>query len=200
METHSYSFAGLSDVYEMFMMDMAGAAEIPATKLFGRSPQGLNATGEADLKNYYEMIAQLQERVLRPALEKLMPVMAVSCWGYVPEDLEIVFSPVMTTSAMDRAELEEKLTGSVIKAFQAGLIGKEEAVEELAGRGVELGMWTRLRTGDSGEEFALRAVEVLPSRVSPKDGKIQEGKRWNKMVNEGAPWNRKEKDGMRMEY
>ena len=70
----------------------------------------------------------------------------------------------------------------------------------LAGRGVELGMWTRLRTGDSGEKFALRAVEVLPSRVSPKDGKIQEGKRWNKMVNEGAPWNRKEKDGMRMEY
>ena len=161
METHSYSFAGLSDVYEMFMMDMAGAAEIPATKLFGRSPQGLNATGEADLKNYYEMIAQLQERVLRPALEKLMPVMAVSCWGYVPEDLEIVFSPVMTTSAMDRAALEEKLTGSVIKAFQAGLIGKEEAVEELAGRGVELGMWTRLRTGDSVNPQAVKPRRLL---------------------------------------
>ena len=161
METHSYSFAGLSDVYEMFMMDMAGAAEIPATKLFGRSPQGLNATGEADLKNYYEMIAQLQERVLRPALEKLMPVMAVSCWGYVPEDLEIVFSPVMTTSAMDRAALEEKLTGSVIQAYEAGLIGKEEAVEELAGRGVELGMWTRLRTGDSGETQVVRPRRLM---------------------------------------
>ena len=45
LENHSYSFAGLSDIYEAFMMDMAGAAEIPATKLFGRSPQGLNATG-----------------------------------------------------------------------------------------------------------------------------------------------------------
>ncbi|MDR9824335.1 DUF1073 domain-containing protein, partial [Vibrio sp. FNV 38] len=39
-ENHAYSFAGLSEVYEQFMMDMAGAAEIPATKLFGRSPQG----------------------------------------------------------------------------------------------------------------------------------------------------------------
>ena len=63
METHSYSFTGLSDIYESFMMDMAGAAEIPATKLFGRSPQGFNSTGESDLRNYYDMIASLQERL-----------------------------------------------------------------------------------------------------------------------------------------
>ena len=144
METHSYSFGGLSDVYELFMMDMAGAAEIPATKLFGRSPQGMNSTGEADLRNYYEMIAQLQERMLRPALEKLLPVMAISCWGYAPEDMEIVFQPVMTTSAMDRAELAGKLSESVISAFQAGLITREEAVEELANRGVGLGVWTKI--------------------------------------------------------
>ena len=149
METHSYSFSGLSDVYELFMMDMAGAAEIPATKLFGRSPQGMNSTGEADLRNYYEMIAQLQERMLRPALEKLLPVMAVSCWGYVPEDLEIVFQPVMTTSAMDRAELASKLSESVISAFTAGLITRDEAVDELASRGVNLGVWTKLTTADS---------------------------------------------------
>ena len=144
LENHSYSFAGLSEIYESFMMDMAGAAEIPATKLFGRSPQGMNATGESDLRNYYEMIAQLQERMLRPALEKLLPVMAISCWGYAPEDMEIVFQPVMTTSAMDRAELAAKLSESVISAFQAGLITREEAVEELANRGVGLGVWTKI--------------------------------------------------------
>ena len=148
METHSYSFGGLSEVYELFMMDMAGAAEIPATKLFGRSPQGMNATGEADLRNYYEMIAQLQERMLRPALEKLLPVMAISCWGYAPEDMEIVFQPVMTTSAADRAELAAKLSESVISAFQAGLITRDEAIDELASRGVGLGVWTKLRTAD----------------------------------------------------
>ena len=144
LETHSYSFAGLSDVYESFMMDMAGAAEIPATKLFGRSPQGLNSTGEADLRNYYDMIAQMQERLLRPALEKLLPVMAVSCWGYVPEDLEIVFEPVMTTSPAERAELVEKLSGDVISAFQAGLISREEAREELKARGEDLGVYAKI--------------------------------------------------------
>ena len=143
-ENHVYSFAGLSEVYEQFMMDMAGAAEIPATKLFGRSPQGMNATGESDLRNYYDMIASLQERQLRPALEKLLPVMAVSCWGYVPEDLEFVFEPVMTNSPAERAELVQKLSSDVIQAFQAGLLTREEALAELKSRGEELGVYTKI--------------------------------------------------------
>ena len=144
LETHAYTFSGLSDVYESFMMDMAGAAEIPATKLFGRSPQGMNSTGEADLRNYYDMIAQMQERNLRPALEKLLPVLAISCWGYAPEDMEIVFEPVMTTSPAERAELVQKLSSDVISAFQAGLLTREQALEELKSRGEELGVYAKI--------------------------------------------------------
>ena len=147
LENHSYSFSGLSDIYESFMMDMAGAAEIPASKLFGRSPQGLNATGEMDLRNYYDLIAQMQERLLRPALEKLLPVMVVSCWGYVPEDMEIVFEPVMTSSPAERAELVSKLSSDVIQAFQCGLLTREAALEELKSRGEELGVWGKVEPG-----------------------------------------------------
>lgn len=146
LENHVYSFAGLSEIYEQFMMDMAGAAEIPATRLFGRSPQGMNATGESDLRNYYELIAQMQERHLRPALEKLLPVMAVSCWGYVPDDLEIVFRPIMTTSPAERAELVRKLSFDVLEAFRVGLLTRQQALEELKSRGQELGVYTRLET------------------------------------------------------
>ena len=140
------------------MMDMAGAAEIPATKLFGRSPQGLNATGEADLRNYYDLIAQMQERILRPALEKLLPVMAMSCWGEVPEDLEIVFEPVMTTSPAERAELVQKLSQDVIQAFQCGLLTREEALEELKSRGEELGVYTKIQpeAGFSNEQLTMK--------------------------------------------
>ena len=147
LENHIYSFAGLSGIYEQFMMDMAGAAEIPATRLFGRSPQGMNATGESDLRNYYELISQMQERHLRPALEKLLPVMAISCWGYVPEDLEIVFEPVMTVNPAERAELMRTLSGDVISAFQAGLLTRAEALAELRSRGEEYGFWKH--AGDS---------------------------------------------------
>ena len=121
LETHSYSFSGLSEIYEAFMMDMAGAAEIPATKLFGRSPQGLNATGESDLRNYYEMIAQLQERSLRP-------------------DLEIVFAPLMTTSPNDRADLMGKWTEALVKAVDSGLLSLEEARQKWHREGERLGL------------------------------------------------------------
>ena len=144
LENHSYSFGGLSEIYEAFMMDMAGAAEIPATKLFGRSPQGMNSTGEADLRNYYDTIAEMQERHLRPALEKLLPVMAISCWGYAPEDMEIIFEPVMTTSPAERAELVQKMSSDVITAFQAGLLSREEALAELKSRGEKLGVYTKI--------------------------------------------------------
>ena len=53
-QTSSYTFTGLSEIYNDFMEDIAGAPEIPATRLFGRAPAGMNATGESDMKNYYD--------------------------------------------------------------------------------------------------------------------------------------------------
>ena len=144
MENHSYSFGGLSDIYETFMMDMAGAAEIPATRLFGRAPQGMNSTGESDLRNYYDMISGLQERMLRPALEKLLPVMACSCWGFCPEDLDIVFEPIHAATPGERAELIQKISSDVISAFQSGLISRADAIQELKTRGEPLGYWSKL--------------------------------------------------------
>ena len=141
LENHPYSFGGMAEIYEQFMLDMAGAAEIPAVKLYGRAPAGLNATGESDLKNYYETISQLQERLLRPALEKLLPILAVSAWGILPEELAFVFNPIAAESPAEQAELMQKLSAPVIEAFKAGLLTREEAVKELRARGTPIGAW-----------------------------------------------------------
>ncbi len=144
METHPYTFGGMAEVKESFMLDVAGAAEIPATILFGRSPQGMNATGEADIRIYYDKIGQQQERVLRPVLEKLLPVMAMSCWGFVPDDLRISFNPVMTISPVEKAELSMKATQEVLEVYKSGLITKEQAIRELIARGGVTGNWGNL--------------------------------------------------------
>ena len=123
---------------------MAGAAEIPATRLFGRSPQGLNATGESDLKTYYERIAQLQETYLRPALERLLPVMEISAFGYYAPDTEITFEPIATTTPADRAEILSKFSASMISLYQSGLISRASALEELRAMGKNLGMFANL--------------------------------------------------------
>lgn len=144
VETFPYNFAGLKEIYEAFMTEVAGAAEIPVTKLFGRSPDGMNATGKADMQNYYDRIAGLQERMLRPALTRLLPVMFISYFGYLPENLDFVFNPLATETPQERAELLNALADPVIRAFSAGMISDESAVAEMKALGEPYGAWTKL--------------------------------------------------------
>ena len=139
-ETHAYAFTGVSDVYELFMLDVAGAAEIPATRLFGRSPAGMNSTGEGDLRNYYDSVRQKQQSVLRPALEKLLPVLCMSAWGEAPE-IDFDFNPVRDLSDAERAQLAQTHTATVAQAFQAGLVDRETALAELRRQGHGTGFW-----------------------------------------------------------
>lgn len=65
------NFAHLPELVQQRLEIVAAAARMPITKLLGQSPGGLNATGESDLRNYYDMISGRQETGLRSALERL---------------------------------------------------------------------------------------------------------------------------------
>ena len=142
--TSQYTFSGIADVYEMFMLDVSGAAEIPVTKLFGRSPAGMNATGESDLTNYYDRISQDQERTLRPILEKLMPVLAISVWGAVPDDLDFEFNPIRDSDEEERADLMLKYTQAIVAAYNATIISHKTALKELRRMGSFTGAYTNI--------------------------------------------------------
>lgn len=139
-----YTFTGLPEVYDRVMMDVAGAARTPVTKLFGRSPAGLNATGEADMQNYYDYIDGLRETQLRPIIERLLPVMAMSAWGMIPDDLQIDFSPMSTPNAVETADIADRKTGAVLAAYQADLIDKETALQELKTLEPETGLFGKI--------------------------------------------------------
>lgn len=146
----NYTFTGLKDISESQMMDIAGAADIPMTKLFGRSPAGMNATGESDLQNYYDMISQQQEAVLKPKLNKLLPVMFMSELGYVPDDLGVKFNPVATPTDDKLAEIVGKKVDSISKAFNDGAINQKHYQTELH----ELSYTTNMFTSITDEDIA----------------------------------------------
>lgn len=148
METHQYTFGGLADVYQQFLMDIAGAAEMPVTKLFGRSPAGLNATGQSDLQNYYDMIAEKQESYLRPILNKVLPPFIISTLGSMPDDFDFDFDPVAEPSDKERAELAKTGTDNVVAAFNAGLISQRMALQELKQQSERTGVWTNITDDD----------------------------------------------------
>lgn len=54
------SFAGVADVFDRLMMVVSGVSRMPVTKLFGRSAAGMNASGEGDSRDYYDMVKSEQ--------------------------------------------------------------------------------------------------------------------------------------------
>ncbi|RLB92828.1 MAG: hypothetical protein DRH26_05320, partial [Deltaproteobacteria bacterium] len=50
------TFTTLPDIDDRFIQKVSGASNIPVTRLLGISPAGQNATGEADMLNYYDFV------------------------------------------------------------------------------------------------------------------------------------------------
>lgn len=161
--TQQYTFSGLGDVYDRFMMDVSGACGIPATKLFGRSPAGMNATGESDLQNYYDVIEANQESQLRPVLDKLLPVIFISALGAIPDDFDYIFNPVRRSQDVEKQNIGSQQTQAVVQAFTAGLISQKTALSELQGSSKLTGMWTNI----TDEEIANADSEVEAAGEAP---------------------------------
>ncbi|MEC9067823.1 MAG: anti-CBASS Acb1 family protein [Pseudomonadota bacterium] len=103
------TWAGMPEMVRTYLAIVAGAADIPATRLLGKAPDGQNATGEHDEKNYRSMIATRQGMELRPQLAKLDAILLPSL-GLAP-DLYWKFSPLdvpdeETRSKIDKADAE----------------------------------------------------------------------------------------------
>ena len=148
LETRQYTFAGISDIYELFMMDIAMAAEIPVTKLFMRSPAGMNATGESDMQIYYDSIEEKQESNLRPVYDILLPVMCMSAFGAIPDDFNYDFVNVRRPSENERKSLAGQIGGAVTGAFTAGMISQKIALQELKNSTDLTGMWQSITDED----------------------------------------------------
>lgn len=170
-DTKQYTFSGLNEIYESFMLDVAGACQIPVTKLFGRAPAGLNATGESDMQNYYETVQQAQETTLAPILDKLLPIMCMSEFGAVPDDLDYMFNPIRTPNDKDVADLADKKTTSIVSVYQAGVISQRTALKELKQLSDTTGLFTNITDEDiDNADESLHQGELMPGGLGDVGG------------------------------
>lgn len=162
-QTFQYTFSGIDKIYENFMMDVAGAAEMPVTKLFGRSPAGLNSTGESDTDNYDSSIEEKQETYLRSPLDRLLPIMFMSEFGAIPDDLEYHFNNVRKPKAKESTDLGSTRTAAVKDAFTSGLISQKTGLKELRQMSEDTGMWTNITDEDIEKaDDTTQSGELLP--------------------------------------
>lgn len=164
-----YSFSGLKDIYDSMCLDISGASHIPATKLFGRAPAGMNATGESDMKNYYDYLDTLRESKLRPAIDRLLPVILMSAWGHIPDAVEVQFPPLWTPTAREVGEIARAKADTVIAAFQAGLLDQSAAMSELKKLSDETGMFGGI-TDEAIRNASGRTYQDVTSLKDPLAG------------------------------
>lgn len=180
--SEQYSFGGLNDIYESFMLDIAGACEMPVTKLFGREPTGFNSTGESDLTQYYDTLEEKQETYLQPIIDKLLPIIFMSTLGAIPEDLDWEFNPCMNANSKDLADLAQSMASPIFEAFNAGLITKEIALKELKQQNEKTGMWSNItdediknaKNEDNSGEYTNEEQESLMSELNPEQNDMEE--------------------------
>lgn len=161
--TFPYSFSGISDVAQVFMMNLSAVTKIPQTKLFGDSPSGMNATGESDMQNYYEVIQQYQETHISPIIDKLLPIMFMSELGQIPDDYDYVYRPVREPDDTEIADLVKNKVDSINQLFTSGILSQKQSLQELKDIGEPLGMFQSITDEDiENADDSTDMGEMLP--------------------------------------
>lgn len=178
VSNQQYTFTGWNYVTEAIQVNLAAATHIPATKLFGRSPAGMNATGESDLQNYYDYIDGLRESKLRPIIERLLPVMCMSVLGEIPEDIDFTFPPLWTPTAMELAQIASAKSQAIIGAFSSSLLTLGQAQKELKKLSDETGMFDAIEDSDikSNMEKSFKDVTAMADPMAGLFGESGEEK------------------------
>lgn len=148
IESTQYSFGGLGEILQLFQLNLAGAAQMPVTRLFGRTYNGLGQAGDGDEKIYEEKISSDQATYLVPQLEKLYPVVCMSELGEVPDDLDLVCPSIRVLDEKEKAELAKSVADTVTVYMNGGIMSARVAAREVKQSSDLTGIGTNLTDED----------------------------------------------------
>ena len=139
-----FGFTGVQEVIDASCNWLSAVTSIPQTILFGRSPAGMNATGQSDFENYYNYVERIQKRMLRSNLRYLLAIIFTAGLhtGEIKEmpEIKVKFNPLWSLSeseqaALDlqKAQLEQTKAGTAIQYIQAQVLDPTEVRKSLWG-------------------------------------------------------------------
>jgi phage-related protein (TIGR01555 family) len=175
LQVDQYAFTGLDAVLLQFAQQLSGALQIPLVRLLGQSPAGLNATGESDLRTYYDNIKQQQERRLRRALNQLFEVLFRSVLGLsAPKGFSYDFRALWQMTDEQKATTANTTADAVTKAVDAGLMTPAAGMKELRASSRTTGIFASITDEEieAAEDAPPPAAETeLPHDADdPSDG------------------------------
>lgn len=168
------AWSGMPDMIRAYLELVAGAADIPLTRLLGTSPGGLQSTGKGEEKNYLQMLEAMRAGELSRALDRLDRVLVPATLGDVPEGLHYTWPSLMQQDAKADAETEKAHTDALVQATNAGIVSADVAAAMFKNRVIERGHWPGAEMAYGDAEAAGAAIPGDPA--TPRDS-----------VNDAAP-------------
>ena len=92
----TYSFVGAKDLINVYAEFVAAISDIPATRLLGRAPDGMNSSGESQQADWNKKVRAMQTLNLGPCLDRLDRYLVPSALGTVPDTVAYDFAPLDT--------------------------------------------------------------------------------------------------------
>ncbi len=140
------TFGGLPDLMTLFLLVVSGAADIPVTRMLGQSPAGLNATGESDLRNYYDHVGSEQKNVIEPILSRLDEVLIRHALGNRPDEIYYEWNPLWQMGEAEKAAVAKTKAETFQIDMNAGLIDPMALKKARINQLVEDGFYPGLET------------------------------------------------------
>jgi phage-related protein (TIGR01555 family) len=130
------SFGSVPELIITFIQVLSAASDIPATRFIGQAPGGLNATGESDLENYYNMLDSYQLLRIEPALRRTYDMIGYNMfskeWPAAREKLTFKFPPLWNLSEKEEAERAALVIDNAIKVRDnTNAMTDEKFIDEL---------------------------------------------------------------------
>lgn len=131
-ETKQLTFGGIPDVMDRFMQMVAGAADIPLTRLFGVAAKGLTNGGETDSRNYYDSVRELQTLTVGPEMAILDECLIRSATGARDPSIYYEWRPLWQPTAKERAEIGKAIADTIKIVSDSGVIDDADALAKAA--------------------------------------------------------------------
>lgn len=160
------AFGGIADLLDRYMLRLAAAADMPVTILMGRSPAGMNATGESDFRAFYAAIESEQKNVLKPILMRLYTLIAASMGHKDVEGLDFKFHPLWSPTDAEQAALELVVAQKDVAYMTAGVLHPSEVALSRYGAGM-FSMATEIDTDSRKAEMKADIEAALNPPPEP---------------------------------
>ncbi len=140
----------------------------PITVLMGRSPAGMNATGQSDLEIFYDAMEAEQQRSLKPPLERFYRYLQLAkegpTGGRELEAWEIKFHPLWQQTEEEQAKTRKTVAEADALNIDRGVYTAEEAANSHYG-GEQFSIDITL---DKENREAMQNIEEEPPEPAPE--------------------------------